>query len=175
MEPAGLELGAAVFSVGYVDVDVVSLADAIEAADALFEDFGITGEAEEDEVAGELEVAAFGSDLRADEEACAIGFLEVGGVTIPLHHGEVFVEECGFDVELFEEFFLDVDGGVRGVGDEEDFFGGGEVLDEGSEPGVGGCAFFEGVEGGESFWEAGEALAGVAEEDAAGAEGIDEF
>ena len=157
-----------------MDIDVSGLADAVEAADALLEDFGIAGEAEEDEVAGELEVPAFGADFRADEDACAFGFLEVGGVPIALEHGEFFVEEGGLGVDDFQELFLDHHGGVRGVCDEEDFFVFREFFDEAGEPCVGGGAFLHGVEDGQAFREAGEALAGVAEEDAAGAEGVDE-
>ena len=63
MQPAGLEFGSAVFAIGNVDVDVTGLADAVESADALFEDFGIAGESEQDEVSGELEVAAFRADF----------------------------------------------------------------------------------------------------------------
>ena len=137
MQPAGVQGGPAAHAVGDVDVDVSGLADPVEAADALFEQFGIAGEAEEDEVAGELEVAAFAADFGADEDLSAFWIGEPGGVAVALEQAEVFVEEGGFDADFGEEFFLNGGGGFGGAGDEKDFFVDGERPQKAGEPGVG--------------------------------------
>ena len=71
IEPAVIPLDDAFLGaagdVGDVDADGLGLADAVEAADALFEEAGVEREVEEDEVVGELEVAALAADFRADE------------------------------------------------------------------------------------------------------------
>ena len=48
-----------------VDHDVVTLADAIEAADALFEQIRIERKIPQDQMVRELEIATFRADLRA--------------------------------------------------------------------------------------------------------------
>lgn len=63
MIPEGEGFGAAAGEVGDVDVDGGGLADAVETADALFEQLDIVWEVEQDEVVGELEVAAFAADF----------------------------------------------------------------------------------------------------------------
>ena len=85
MIPEGLELLAGALGEGHVDVNILGLADAIEASDALFEQSGIVGQVEENEVMGKLEIASLGPDLGANEEPCAhllVG--EPGRVFIPL-------------------------------------------------------------------------------------------
>ena len=77
--PESEGFGAGAGEVGNVDVDGGGLADAVEAADALLEEFDVAGEVEEDEVVGELEVAAFAADFGANEEADALTNEEFGG------------------------------------------------------------------------------------------------
>src|SRR6185437_14278506 len=47
-----------------MDADVAALADAVEAADALLEQVGIERQVPQDDVVGELEIAAFRADFR---------------------------------------------------------------------------------------------------------------
>ena len=61
------------------------LADAVEPADALFEQVGIQRQVPQDQAVRELEVAAFRADLRAQQQARAVGLGEVRGVAIALH------------------------------------------------------------------------------------------
>ncbi len=181
--PESEGFGAGAGEVGNVDVDGGGLADAVEAADALLEEFDVAGEVEEDEVVGELEVAAFAADFGADEEADAFGVGEGGGVAVTLQEGEAFVEEFAVDVDLLLYTFANLGGHFGAVADGEDFFGFAEVSQEAGEPDgewsewvFGGEEFF--VERGEvefALGEAGEDAAGVAEHDAAGAEFVDEI
>ena len=67
MIPARHDFRSGAGRVGHVDADGRGLADAVEAADALLEEFGVGGEVVEDEVVGELDVAAL--DAAAVEEA----------------------------------------------------------------------------------------------------------
>jgi hypothetical protein len=132
-----------------MDVDRAFLADAVEAADALLEEFDVVGEVKEDEVVGELEVAAFAADLGADEEADAFGVGEGGGVAVTLQEGEAFVEEFAVDVDLLLDAVADLGCHFGAVADGEDFFGFAEVAKEAGEPDGEG---FEWVFGGEEFF-----------------------
>ena len=79
-------------------VDLMScLADAVEAADALFEQIRVERQIPEDEVAGELEVAALRADLGAQQQARTIGFGEPGGIAVALHEVHAFVEAGDLD------------------------------------------------------------------------------
>jgi hypothetical protein len=180
--PESEGFGAGAGEVGNVDVDGGGLADAVEAADALLEEFDVAGEVEEDEVVGELEVAAFAADFGADEEADAFGVGEGGGVAVALEKGQTFVEKFAVNVDLLLDALADEGGQFGAVADGEDFFGFAEVAQEAGEPDGEGL---EGVFGREEFFvegseqefalgEAGEDAAGVAEHDAAGAEFVDE-
>jgi hypothetical protein len=77
---------------GHVQVHVASLADAIEAADALFKHVRVEGQVPENQVLRELEVAAFGADFGSDQQARAFRVSEVGGIAIALQQVHVFVE-----------------------------------------------------------------------------------
>ncbi len=101
-----------------MDVHGARLADAVEAADALFKDFRIAWQAEQNEVAGELEIATFTADFRADENARAFGIGEPCGVAIALKQREILVKQGGFHMDLREQFFLHRDGGFRRTGDK---------------------------------------------------------
>ena len=77
---------------GGPDGDVVLLADAIETADALFEQIRIERQIPQDHVVRELEIAAFRADFRAQQQARAVAFGEEGGVAVALHERHRFVE-----------------------------------------------------------------------------------
>jgi hypothetical protein len=147
--PESEGFGAGAGEVGDVDVDGGGLADAVEATDALLEEFDVVGEVEEDEVVGELEVAALAADFGADEEADAFGVGEGGGVAVTLQEGEAFVEEFAVDVDLLLDAVADLGGHFGAVADGEDFFGFAEVAKEAGEPDGEG---FEWVFGGEEFF-----------------------
>jgi hypothetical protein len=105
IEAAVIPLDDALFGaagdVGHVDADRLGLADTVEAADALLEETGIEREIEEDEVVGELEVAALAADLGADEELRAVGLGEPGGLAVALDEGQALVEEADFEADFF--------------------------------------------------------------------------
>ena len=195
-------LGAA-RDVGDVNADRLGLADPVEAADALLEETGIEGEIEEDEVVGELEVAALAADFGAEEELGAVGFGEPRGLAVALDEREALVKEGDLEVDFFLQGGLEGDDLALGFADEEDF-GGTLREEEGDEP-VEARVFAEGVAqrgvlagffGGELAGDAGEVReilagverggaelargeprhrgAGVAEHDAAGAVLVEE-
>ena len=92
MHPAHQDFLRAARDGGDMQVDFATLADAVEAADALFQHVGMEGQVPEDEVLRELEVAALCADFRGDQQACALRVGEVGGVAIALQQVHVFVE-----------------------------------------------------------------------------------
>ena len=84
---------------GTWSVDSRGLADAVEPADALLEQFGLERQVEQHEVMRELEVAPLAADLRADEEPRAVLLREPGGVAVALDQREAFVEDRHLHVE----------------------------------------------------------------------------
>ena len=139
----------------------------------MLEEFGVRREVEEDEVVGELEVAALAADLGADEQACSVGLGEVGGVAVALEQGEALVEDGGGDFDGFLEIVHEADRDIGRGADEKDFLFF-EALEEIDEPrkavGVG----RKRGEVGFAFRKAGEGGAGVAEHHAAGAEFVEQ-
>ena len=162
--------------VGQVEVDGAALADAVEAADALFEEIGVGGEVVEDEVAGELEIAAFAADFGAEEKSGTGCFGKPSGLAVALEEGEAFVEEGGGDLDFEAEgFFEGFDLGF-GLADEEEFFGSGgaeEVGEPADAGGRGGVGEGRGME--VALGEAAEGGAEVAEHDATDAAAVEEF
>jgi hypothetical protein len=75
-----------------MDANVVLLADAIQAADALFKQIRVERQIPQDQPVRELEVAAFRTDFRTQQQACAIGLGEVRRVAIALHDAEALME-----------------------------------------------------------------------------------
>ncbi len=64
---------------------VLALADPVEAADALFQQVGIEGQVEQDQVVGELEVAPLAADLGTHQGLGTPGLVgEVGGRAVAL-------------------------------------------------------------------------------------------
>ncbi len=90
--PAGQHMLRAVGDGQDMDVDVVLLADPVESADALFEQVRIQRQIPQDQAVRELEVASLRADLRAQQQARAIGLGEIRGVAVALHDAEAFVE-----------------------------------------------------------------------------------
>jgi hypothetical protein len=111
-----------------VDADGLSLADTVEAADALFKEAGVQREIEEDEVVGELEIATLAANLGANQELGAIGFCEPGGLAVALHERKAFVEEADFGAHFLLQGGFDGGDFAQGFADEEDL--GGVVLFE---------------------------------------------
>ena len=135
-------LGAA-GDVGHVDADRLSLADTVEATDALLEETGVEREIEEDEVVGELKVAALAADLGADEELRAVGFGEPRGLAVALHEREPLVEETDLEADFFLQGGLESDDLALGFADEVDF--GRALREEKSDEPVEARVFAEGV------------------------------
>jgi len=67
-----------------MNMDGIGLADSVEPANSLFQEFGVFGEVPKDEMVGKLEVAPFAPDLRAEEHTGTFGIGKVGGLTIAL-------------------------------------------------------------------------------------------
>ena len=62
--------------VGHMDLNGFTLADAVQTAYALFQQVGVQGQVEQDQVMGELEIAALAADLGAQQGLAA--FFRVG-------------------------------------------------------------------------------------------------
>ena len=80
-----------------VQRDVVALADAVEPADALFEQVRIERQIPQDQVMRELEVPSFRADLGAQQHARAVCFGEPRGIAIALQDAHAFVEARDLD------------------------------------------------------------------------------
>jgi hypothetical protein len=96
-------MGARAFLEGDMDMDGRCLADAVEAADALFQQLGIVGQVEQDEVVGELKIPTFAADFRANEQAGAVLLCEVGGVAVALEESKTLVEDGSGNFDLLLE------------------------------------------------------------------------
>jgi len=66
-------------------VDSIGLANSVEPANPLFQEFGIFGEVPKDEVMGKLEVTPFTSNLRAEEYTGTFGVGKVSGLSVALN------------------------------------------------------------------------------------------
>ena len=75
-----------------MNADVVLLTDAVEAADALFEQIGIEWQIPQHQSMRKLEVTSFGTDLRADQQTRAVGLGEVRRIAVALHDAQAFME-----------------------------------------------------------------------------------
>ena len=83
-----------------MDLDVFGLPDAIQPADALFEQLRVERQVKQDEVMGELEIAAFAADFRTDQQPRPVGLGEPRSITIPLHQREAFMENARVDGQV---------------------------------------------------------------------------
>ena len=68
VQPRQQYAGGMVFKARHMDLDRVSLTDAVEPTDALFEKIRVGRQIEQHKVAGELEIAALAADFRADHD-----------------------------------------------------------------------------------------------------------
>jgi len=111
-----------VTQVGGVDFDIVLLADTVEATDTLFQLVDGGGQVEHHQTVAELEVAALGTDFRADQGLGTV-FVggEPGGAAVTLDQGKVFVEGAALDAALEVQVGLQSTGGVLVVADDEEF------------------------------------------------------
>ena len=78
--------------VRHVDNDILVLTNAVQAANTLFDKCCIEREVEQDQVMRELEVTAFGTNFRGNEQVGAIGLTEVCSRLVARHDAHVFVE-----------------------------------------------------------------------------------
>ena len=78
--------------VRHVDDDVLVLTNAVQAANTLFHESGIKRQVKQDQVMRELEVTAFRTNFRSDEQVSAIGLAEVCRSLVTCHDAHVFVE-----------------------------------------------------------------------------------
>src|ERR1700737_164979 len=68
-----------------------------------------------------LEVAAFASNLRANQYTCTLLFGKKSGVSIPLKKSQLFVEQCTFNVDLNLQLVINTFCQVSGSTDEKYF------------------------------------------------------
>ena len=101
--PVGEHMGARAFLERNMNMDGRGLADAVEAADALFQQLGIIGQVEQDEVVSELKIPAFAADFGANEQAGTVLLGEVGGVAVALEEGKTLVEDGSGNFDLLLE------------------------------------------------------------------------
>ena len=79
----------------HMDLDGMPLADAIEAADALFDQIGILRHIEQHQMARKLEVAALAADFGTDQQLCVFfGIGEIGRRAIARNQIESFMKDC---------------------------------------------------------------------------------
>jgi len=119
MIPAHKHFLAAAGEKGDEDLDRLALADAVEAANALLEQFGIGGQIKEEEVVAELEIPAFAADLRADEQARPVGVGEPGGVAVALQQREMLMKQRHLDIDQLLQGRRDGARLFRGVTDQQ--------------------------------------------------------
>ena len=106
----------AVLQVRHVQLDAVFLADAVETADALFEQIRVGRQVEQHQMMSELEVAAFGADFRADQHLGAEFFIgEVGRGTVALEDAHAFMEHRSRDAGAHAQGVFQIQRGF-GVG-----------------------------------------------------------
>ena len=82
----------------HVHLDFRCLANSVEPADSLFQDFGIEREIKQDEVMSKLEVPPFTADFRTKQDARSMFIRKPGGVAIPLQQRKPFVKHGGLQV-----------------------------------------------------------------------------
>src|SRR5690606_25182244 len=109
--PALQHLQPAVLEHGHVELDGVALADAIQAADPLFQQVRVQGQVEQYQMTTELEVATFAADFRTYQNlGAALGTGKIGGNTIAVHNIHMAVEHSAADTGVHPQVFLQADG-----------------------------------------------------------------
>jgi hypothetical protein len=165
--PVCEHMGARAFLERDMDMDGRCLTDAVEATYALFQQLGVLGEVEQDEVVGELKIPAFTAYLGANEQAGAVLLGEVGGIAVALEESESLVEDSGGDFDLLLEAVQNIGGRIRRFANHENLLLL-EFFEEGDEPAdfCGGFVCFgsQRSQVGLAFGKAGESGAGVSKD-----------
>ncbi len=134
MVPLEQALLRAALQVRDVQLDGVLLADPVKAADALFEQVWVRGQVEHHQVVGELEVAAFAADLRADKHLRTELFVgEVGGGAIAFEDVHAFMEHRRRNAGAHAQGVFKVHGGF-GVSADHQYLGALEHLQRVDQP-----------------------------------------
>ena len=90
--PAEHDFLSGALHVRHVHDDIFGLADAVQAPDTLFHKRRVEREVEQHQMVRELEIAAFGTDFRGDEQVCAVLLAEIRGGLVSGHDGHVLME-----------------------------------------------------------------------------------
>ena len=99
--------------VGHMDLDVFSLADAVQPADALFQQVRIQRQVQQHQMVGKLEVPAFGADLGTDQRLGTIHIIgEEGGSPVPLDQVHVLMEHGHVHAQLVVAVGMQIGGGM---------------------------------------------------------------
>ena len=106
---------------GHVDLNISALADAVEPPYALLQKGGIQGQVEQDQVVGELEVAAFAADLGTDQQACSAFIREPRCAAVPLDQRQPFVKHRQLHRDALLQRRRDGLSLALGVADQEHF------------------------------------------------------
>ena len=94
--PAQQHLLGRALQIRRVDVNLAALADAVEAADTLFELIRVRGQIEQHQMPGKLKVAPLAADLRADQRLGALfGLGKVGRRPVALDQAQALVKGRG--------------------------------------------------------------------------------
>ena len=90
-----------------MDNDIFRLADTVQTTDTLFHKGGIQRQVEENQVMGKLEVTAFGTDFRCNQQVRAVFLAEVCGSLVAGHNRHVLMEhgECSLAHVFVQERF----------------------------------------------------------------------
>ena len=100
------------FQVRDVDLDIVRLADTVEAADTLLQQIRVKRQIEHHQIAGELEVASFGTDLRAQQHLGAgVFFGKPRRGAVAFYNRHSFMEHGGADTFALAQHLLQLQRG----------------------------------------------------------------
>src|SRR4030095_8460903 len=106
-----------------MDMNFRFLSDAIQTPDALFQNFRINRQIEENEMMRELEVTALASDFGTEKNPGSSLFREPCGVAVALHESQPFVEDGDLQTDALPQSGLDLCNGLRSAADEQDLLG----------------------------------------------------
>ena len=84
----------------HVHVNFRGLSNAIEPSNALFKQFGIERQIEQNKMMRELKVPAFAADFGADQDPCPVFLGEPGCVSVALNQRQTFVKDG--DLHVFD-------------------------------------------------------------------------
>ena len=100
----------------------MSLADTVKTADTLLQQIRVERQVEHHQIAGELEVTAFGADLRTQQHLSAGIFLgEPGGGAVAFDNRHPFVEHRGANAFALAQDLLQLQRGGRFGADDQHF------------------------------------------------------